>query len=145
MDTMNYRTHDDHVLSCLALGDIYREGLYHVEPDPAKAWAYYEEGSKLNSVKCYERMHEMLRCNEYVPETEDIQETMDLCALYGARLHSKLLIVEAVHAYQHGRLEQFASEMEEYHIPAYEAIPDDEPLDDDDEWLDDDGRYDAWA
>lgn len=142
---MNYRTHDDHVLSCLALGDIYREGLYHVEHDLAKAWAYYEEGSKLNSVKCYERMFEMLWCNEYCPDDMSKEDAMDLCALGGARLHSKRLIVETVHAYQHGRLSEFAEEIEMYHIPAYDAIPDDEPLDEDDEWLDDDGRYDAWA
>ena len=28
---------------------------------------------------------------------------------------------------------------------AYEALPDDEPLDEDDDNPDDDGRFDAWA
>ena len=34
--------------------------------------------------------------------------------------------------------------MRKFHIPAYDAIPDDEPLDEDED-IDDDGRFDAWA
>ena len=34
--------------------------------------------------------------------------------------------------------------MRKFHIPAYEAISDDEPLDEDED-IDDDGRFDAWA
>jgi hypothetical protein len=32
-----------------------------------------------------------------------------------------------------------------FHIPAYDAILDNEPLDDEDDYPDDDGRFDPWA
>ena len=34
--------------------------------------------------------------------------------------------------------------MRKFHIPAYDAIPDDGTLDEDED-IDDDGRFDAWA
>jgi hypothetical protein len=72
------------------------------------------------------------------------EEAMDLCMINGARLHDARLLVETVEAYRHGRLTRFAREIEMFHIPAYDAIQDDEPLEYEDE-QDDDGRFDAWA
>lgn len=131
-------------MSYKLLGDIYREGQYGVTVDYLKAWEYYEKGARFNMASCYEKMHDMLRCKEVTGENSE--ETMYVYALLGARLQSKRMIVETVEAYKRGHLTQFAAEIEMYHIPAYNAIPDDEELDDDeDELPDDDGRYDAWA
>ena len=131
-------------MSYKLLGDIHREGRYGVTVDYLKAWEYYEKGARFNMASCYEKMHDMLRCKEVTGENSE--ETMYVYALLGARLQSKRMIVETVEAYKRGHLTQFAAEIEMYHIPAYNAIPDDEELDDDeDELPDDDGRYDAWA
>ncbi len=131
-------------MSYKLLGDIHREGQYGVTVDYLKAWEYYEKGARFNMASCYEKMHDMLRCKEVTGE--NCEETMYVYALLGARLQSKRMIVETVEAYKRGHLTQFAAEIEMYHIPAYNAIPDDEELDDDeDELPDDDGRYDAWA
>jgi TPR repeat protein len=131
-------------MSYKLLGDIHREGRYGVTVDYLKAWEYYENGARFNMASCYEKMHDMLRCKEVTGENSE--ETMYVYALLGARLQSKRMIVETVEAYKRGHLTQFAAEIEMYHIPAYNAIPDDEELDDDeDELPDDDGRYDAWA
>lgn len=131
-------------MSYKLLGDIHREGRYGVTVDYLKAWKYYEKGARFNMASCYEKMHDMLRCKEVTGENSE--ETMYVYALLGARLQSKRMIVETVEAYKRGHLTQFAAEIEMYHIPAYNAIPDDEELDDDeDELPDDDGRYDAWA
>lgn len=131
-------------MSYKLLGDIHREGQYGVTVDYLKAWEYYEKGARFNMASCYEKMHDMLRCKEVTGENSE--ETMYVYALLGARLQSKRMIVETVEAYKRGHLTQFAAEIEMYHIPAYNAIPDDEELDDDeDELPDDDGRYDAWA
>jgi TPR repeat protein len=131
-------------MSYKLLGDIHREGRYGVTVDYLKAWEYYEKGARFNMASCYEKMYDMLRCKEVTGENSE--ETMYVYALLGARLQSKRMIVETVEAYKRGHLTQFATEIEMYHIPAYNAIPDDEELDDDeDELPDDDGRYDAWA
>ena len=131
-------------MSYKLLGDIHREGQYGVTVDYLKAWEYYEKGARFNMASCYEKMHDMLRCKEVTGENSE--ETMYVYALLGARLQSKRMIVETVEAYKRGHLTHFAAEIEMYHIPAYNAIPDDEELDDDeDELPDDDGRYDAWA
>ena len=131
-------------ISYKLLGDIYREGRFGVAVDYLKAWEYYEKGARFNMASCYEKMHDMLRCKEVTGENRE--ETMYVYALLGARLQSKRMIVETVEAYKRGHLTHFAAEIEMYHIPAYNAIPDDEELDDEeDEYPDDDGRYDAWA
>ena len=127
------------------LGDMYREGLCDVEVDLQRAWTYYVEGSKRYNAACFEKMYEMLEMGEIELGKLSREEAMELCMVNGARLQSKRLLVAAVEAYKQGRLTRFASEMEMYHLPAYDAIPDDEPLDDEDEEMDDDGRFDAWA
>ena len=105
----------------------------------------YVEGSITNDASCFEMMYEMLSCNEIELGKTNKEDAMDLCAINGARLHDKKLLAAAVESYKRGRLTQFAREMEMYHLPAYEAIPDDEPLDEEEYGPDDDGRYDAWA
>lgn len=132
-------------LSFELLGDIYREGQIGVPVDKNKAWEYYLGGSEFQIDTCFEKMYEMLQAKEI--ELADIsnEEAMELCMINGARLHNKKLIVETVEAYKRGRLTRFAREIEMYHIPAYDAIPDDEPLDEEDDYPDDDGRNDAWA
>lgn len=127
------------------LGDIYREGMIDTPVDKNKAWECYLGGSEFYLVTCFEKMYEMLQTKEIELSNMSNEDAMDLCMINGARLHSKRLIVETVNAYRRGRLTRFAKEIEMYHIPAYDAIPDDEPLYDEDEYPDDDGRFDAWA
>ena len=89
-------------------------------------------------------MYDMLQANEIQVGKMSNEEAMDLCMVNGARLHEARLLAATVEAYKHGRLTRFAREIEMFHIPAYDAIPDDEPLDEDED-IDDDGRFDAWA
>lgn len=134
-----------HPMSMELLGDIYREGQMGIPVDLVKAWGYYVQGSEFMQASCFEKMYDMLQTNEIQLGQMSNDEAMDLCMINGARLHNARLLVATVEAYRHGRLTQFAREIEMFHIPAYDAIPDDEPLDDDDEGPDDDGRYDPWA
>lgn len=134
-----------HPMSMELLGDIYREGKIDVPVDIDKAWGYYVQGSEFMLGSCFEKMYDMLQANEIQLGQMSNEEAMDLCMVNGARLHNTRLLVAAVEAYKHGRLTQFAREIEMFHIPAYDAIPDDEPLDDEEEGPDDDGRYDPWA
>ena len=64
-------------------------------------------------------------------------------AICGARLESQKLINAVVEAYRHGRLTEFAAEIEQYYIPAY--APDFEEEMEEEELPDDDGRYDAFV
>ncbi len=136
---------DCHPMSMELLGDIYREGKIDIPADPVKAWEYYLKGSEFMHASCFEKMYDMLLTNEIQLGQMSNEEAMDLCMINGARLHNARLLVATVEAYKHGRLTQFAREIEMFHIPAYDAIPDDEPLDDEYDEPDDDGRFDAWA
>jgi len=133
-----------HPMSMELLGDIYREGKIDVPADHVKAWGYYVQGSEFMQVSCFEKMYDMLLTNDIQLGQMSNEEAMDLCMINGARLHNARLLVATVEAYKHGRLTRFAQEIEMFHIPAFDAIPDDEPLDEDDD-IDDDGRFDAWA
>lgn len=133
-----------HPMSMELLGDIYREGKIDVPVDPVKAWGYYVQGSEFMHPSCFGKMYDMLSANEIQLGQMTNEDAMDLCMINGARLHEARLLVETVEAYKRGRLTRFAREIEMFHIPAYEAISDDEPLDEDEE-IDDDGRFDAWA
>lgn len=136
---------DCHPMSMELLGDIYREGKMDVTADPIKAWEYYVQGSEFRRASCFEKMYDMLLTNEIQLGRISNEDVMDLCMINGARLHNARLLVATVQAYKHGRLTRFAREIEMFHIPAYDAIPDDEPLDDEYDEQDDDGRFDAWA
>ena len=131
-------------MSMELLGDIYREGKIDVPADHVKAWGYYVQGSEFMQASCFEKIYDMLHTNEIQLSQMSNEEAMDLCMINGARLHNASLLVATVEAYRHGRLTRFAREIEMFHIPAYDAIPDDEPLDEDED-IDDDGRFDAWA
>ena len=133
-----------HPMSFEFLGDIYREGKMDVPVDLLKAWSYYLRGSEHMHVGCFEKMYEMLEADEISLANMSNEEAMDLCMINGARLHSSKLLIATVEAYKHGRLTCFAREIEMFHTPAYEALPD-EDFEDEDEELDDDGRFDAWA
>ena len=134
-----------HPMSMELLGDIYREGKIDIPVDPIKAWEYYFQGSEFMQASCFEKMYDMLLTNEIQLGHMSNEEAMDLCMINGARLHNAKLLVATVEAYRHGRLTRFAREIEMFHIPAYDAIPDDEPLGGEEEGPDDDGRYDPWA
>jgi hypothetical protein len=67
----------------------------------------------------------------------------DLCAIKGARCGSRMMLRATVEAYYDGRLQGFASEIEEYYIPVYTLLGGEE--DDEEDYDQDDGRYDAWS
>ena len=128
------------------LGDIYYEGKMDIPVDGLKAWGYYVKGSEYMNPTCFERMYQMLLNDEIELHNMEREEAMDLCIINGARLRNRTLLIAAVEAYKRGRLTRYAREMEMFHLPAYDALPEDEPIDDeDDEVADDDGRFDAWA
>jgi TPR repeat protein len=103
------------------LGDIFHEGRIGIPADPVKAWEYYVKGSEFMHESCFEKMYDMLHDGEIEPGRMNREDAMDLCAVNGARLHNRKLLVAAVEAYRRGRLTQFAREMEMYHIPAYDT------------------------
>lgn len=117
---------DNIVASCELLGDIYREGLYDVPVDLIKAWKSYTKGSQYYKGSCFEKMYDMLLCDEIKLGSMTQQEAMDLCAINGARLHNDAMIRATADAYMGGRLTQFAGEIEMYHLPAYNALPEDD-------------------
>lgn len=134
-----------HAMSMELLGDIYKDGMMDIPVDHSKAWSYYVQGSEYYRDSCFEKMYDMLEADQITLGSMSKDEAMDLCMINGARLHNRNLLIATVGAYRHGRLTQFAREIELYHIPAYEALPDEDPFDFEDEDLDDDGRFDAWA
>ena len=126
----------------LWLGHIYKEGLYDLETDLEQAWAWYEDGAQFRSGECYEAMYAMA-VQGLLHSPQEGRKIADLCAIKGARCGSRMMLRAAVEAFYDGRLTSYASEIEEYYIPVYTLLGDDEG--DDEEYDEDDGRYDAWS
>ena len=126
----------------LWLGHIYKEGLYDLETDIEQAWAWYEDGAQFRSGECYEAMYAMA-VQGLLHSPQEGRKIADLCALKGARCGSRMMLRATVEAYYDGRLQGFASEIEEYYIPVYTLLGGEE--DDEEDYDEDDGRYDAWS
>lgn len=126
----------------LWLGHIYKEGLYDLETDLEQAWAWYEDGAQFRSGECYEAMYAMA-VQGLLHSPQEGRKIADLCAIKGARCGSRMMLRATVEAYYDGRLQGFASEIEEYYIPVYTLLGGEE--DDDEDYDEDDGRHDAWS
>ncbi|MBO5919926.1 MAG: sel1 repeat family protein [Bacteroidales bacterium] len=126
----------------LWLGHIYKEGLYDLETDLEQAWAWYEDGAQFRSGECYEAMYAMA-VQGLLHSPQEGRKIADLCAIKGARCGSRMMLRATVEAYYDGRLQGFASEIEEYYIPVYTLLGGEE--DDEEDYDEDDGRYDAWS
>lgn len=135
--------------ACELLGDIYLNGWLGQDYDVDQAWRWYAQSAIWHSDTAYEKMHEM--ANHHQKDVE--QDFSDMLALNGARLGSKKMLAATVAAYTHGRLTEYAGEIEQYYEPVFDnpafTLDDDSPCpaadDDTDEYPDDDGRYDAWV
>ena len=125
----------------LWLGHIYKEGLYDLETDLEQAWAWYEDGAQFRSGECYEAMYAMA-VQGLLHSPQEGRKIADLCAIKGSRCGSRMMLRAAVEAFYDGRLQGFASEIEEYYIPVYTLLGGEE---DEEEYDEDDGRYDAWS
>ena len=125
----------------LWLGHIYKEGLYDMETDLEQAWAWYEDGAAFRSGECYESMYAMA-VQGLLHSPQEGRKIADTCAIKGARCGSRMMLRAAVEAFYDGRLQGFASEIEEYYIPVYTLLGGEE---DDEDYDEDDGRYDAWS
>ena len=124
--------------ACELLGDIYLNGWLQLSPDVDLAWRWYAQSAIWHCDTAYEKMYEMV--HDHLKDVE--QDFSDMLAISGARLGSKRLLAATVIAYTHGRLTEYASEIEQY----YEPIFDDPAFTlDTDDAPDDDGRYDAWV
>ena len=126
----------------LWLGHIYKEGLYDLETDLEQAWAWYEDGAQFRSGECYEAMYAMA-VQGLLHSPQEGRKIADLCAIKGARCGSRMMLRATVEAYYDGRLQGFASEIEEYYIPVYTLLGGEE--DNEEDYDEDDGRYDAWS
>ena len=126
----------------LWLGHIYKEGLYDLETDLEQAWAWYEDGAQFRSGECYETMYAMA-VQGLLHSPQEGRKIADLCAIKGARCGSRMMLRATVEAYYDGRLQGFASEIEEYYIPVYTLLGGEE--DEEEDYDEDDGRYDAWS
>lgn len=126
------------------LGDYYRQ-VGDIEDAELReyyyqqAWLYYSAGARYASKECMERMYDM--ADEQVLLVPE--ERKNVIAIVGARRGSQKLINAVVDAYKQGKLTEFAAEIEQYHLPKYDAEWMEE--DDEDEEPDDDGSYDAYA
>ena len=125
----------------LWLGHIYKEGLYDMETDLEQAWAWYEDGAQFRSGECYEAMYAMT-VQGLLHSPQEGRNIADTCAIKGARCGSRMMLRAAVEAFYDGRLQGFASEIEEYYIPVYTLLGEEE---NDEDYDEDDGRYDAWS
>lgn len=124
--------------ACELLGDIYLNGWLQLSPDVDLAWRWYAQSAIWHCDTAYEKMYEMV--HDHLKDVE--QDFSDMLAISGARLGSKRLLAATVIAYTHGRLTEYASEIEQY----YEPIFDDPSFTlDTNDAPDDDGRYDAWV
>lgn len=128
--------------ACELLGDIYLNGWLQLSPDVDLAWRWYAQSAIWHCDTAYEKMYEMV--HDHLKDVE--QDFSDMLAISGARLGSKRLLAATVIAYTHGRLTEYASEIEQYYEPifddpAFTLDTDDAP----DDAPDDDGRYDAWV
>ena len=96
-------------------------------------------------MEAFEKMFAMV--HDHYIDAE--QSFCDHLAINGARLGSKKLLAETVMAYTHGRLTEYAAEIEQYYCPVFDSddftIDDDNNGDETPEPTDDDGRFDAWA
>ena len=126
----------------LWLGHIYKEGFYDLETDLEQAWAWYEDGAQFRSGECYEAMY-AIAVQGLLHSPQEGRKIADLCAIKGARCGSRMMLRAAVEAFYDGRLQGFASEIEEYYIPVYTLLGGEE--DDEEDYDEDDGRYDAWS
>ena len=124
--------------ACELLGDIYLNGWLQLSPDVDLAWRWYAQSAIWHCDTAYEKMYEMV--HNHLKDVE--QDFSDMLAISGARLGSKRLLAATVIAYTHGRLTEYASEIEQYYEPIFDAPA--FTLDTDDA-PDDDGRYDAWV
>ena len=121
------------------LGDIYQAMAEEDEDNYLKAWEYYNTGARHGSGECMEKLFDMAEKGD----VEISERRKGYIAICGARLESQKLINAVVEAYKHGRLTEFAAEIEQYYIPAYD--PDFEEEMEEEELPDDDGRYDAFV
>lgn len=124
----------------LMLGDIFFYGDINQEENDNTAFSWYAKAALWDNQQAYEKMFAMVH-DHYI----DVELSFsDNLALNGARLGSKKLLAETVMAYTHGRLTEYAAEIEQYYCPVFDS--DDFIIDDDTpEPPDDDGRFDAWA
>ena len=126
------------------LGDYYRQ-VGDIEDAELReyyyqqAWLYYSAGARYASKECMERMYDM--ADEQVLLVPE--ERKNVIAIVGARRGSQKLINAVVDAYKQGKLTEFAAEIEQYHLPKYDAEWMEES--DEDDEPDDDGSYDAYA
>ena len=123
------------------IGDIYHYGWYGVPVDTDTAHTWYAKAARLASGEAFEEMFNMA----YYGEMDADRYFMDMCALNGARYGSEKMLNETVKAYRKGRLTSFASEIEQYYIPVFDAEEEAGDGDGDDDSPDDDGRYDAYV
>ena len=131
--------------AAVMLGNIFYYGDIKEENDNA-AFSWYAKAALWDCSEAYEKMFAMVHDHYIDAELSFV----DNLALNGARLGSKKLLAETVMAYTHGRLTEFAAEIEQYYCPIFDSDDftiDDTSNDDNDtpEPPDDDGRFDAWA
>lgn len=130
------------VLAAHYLGEIYRYGQYGIEKDIEEAYSWHCQASQWGVSDSYEALYTMVAEAEIDFDPNEIDDVLDYLALQGARSQNEAMLRKAVERYNQGGLKDFDTEIEAYHIPAYNALPD-EP--EDDEPIDDDGRYDPYV
>ena len=121
------------------MGYNYYYGQYGFEENDAQAWMWFAKAALIGSAEGYEMMATMIE-ESHCPDDDLPEEYAETCWLNALRLSwDDERLAKVCEAYKHGKLTEYATEIEQYYLPEYE------PSDDDDDYEDDDGRYDAWA
>lgn len=122
------------------MGCHYYYGQLGFEENDAQAWMWFAKSALRGCADGYEMLAQMIE-EGHCPDNDLPEEYAEICWLNALRFgKNDKRLAKVCEAYKHGKLTEYAAEIEKYYWPEY--APKD---DDDDDYEDDDGRYDAWV
>lgn len=119
---------------CL-LGKAYYYGDYGFGKDNTKAWNWFIEGSHRDDGESYKMLAVMASNDEIPYEVSDNAKLMEHLAMMAVRNGDEDMLDVVVEGYRNGDLTDYATEIEQYYIPQYDRLhenDDDEDTDPDD-------------
>lgn len=113
------------------LAEAYYYGHYGFEEDDNEAWRWALEGAQRDNGSAYALLAQII-IDGHNPDGE-LENMSSFCQLMALRLGQDDQLANVVEAYQKGELTVYASEIEQYYVPRYEALPEDEEDEDEEE------------
>ena len=106
------------------LAEAYYYGHYGFEEDDNKAWYWAANGAQRDDGSAYALLAQIIS-DGHNPDGE-LEDMLSYCQLMALRLGQDDQLANVVEAYKKGELTAYAAEIEQYYVPRYEALPDDE-------------------